>query len=146
MKNLWKKSQKSFPTRRSYLRYIYNFFRIIIYSINIKREKGKQIKIEKISPLSMGLRRVDKDMTWYLNYQQRRGIKKIKTVGRLHPREHVKANCSWGESGCPKSRATCCPGARARFSIAPTQPPVPRGLCAIHHRMTYCAASRPLLS
>ena len=43
-----RKGQKKFLTRRSYLSYIYNFFKTTTFSINTKKEKGKYIKkIEK---------------------------------------------------------------------------------------------------
>ena len=39
-----RKGQKNFLTRRSYLSYIYNFFKTTTFSINTKKEKGKYIK------------------------------------------------------------------------------------------------------
>ena len=42
-----RKGQKNFLTRRSYLSYIYNFFKTTTFSINTKKEKGKYIKNRK---------------------------------------------------------------------------------------------------
>ena len=58
-----RKGQKNFLTRRSYLSYIYNFFKTTTFSINTKKEKGKYIKNrKKISPLSVVYKRWQRRM------------------------------------------------------------------------------------